>query len=117
LLLSSAVPWRRRGYHASGTVIERPSVRSTIKLSSVTTRLCARTSATKVLIPTPNQILNVVFHKLLNAIDFATAKTTTALQSHRIEPELGNIIVALNVDMFWLVAIAGVEEEPIRSDS
>src|SRR6266404_9883388 len=31
--------------------IERPSLRSTIKLSSVTTRLCARTSATKVLIP------------------------------------------------------------------
>jgi len=38
LLLSSVLPWTSRGYHVSGTVIERPSLRSTIKLSSVTTK-------------------------------------------------------------------------------
>jgi len=44
-------------------------------------------------------------------------KTAAALQSHWIKPELGNPIVALNMAMFRLVAIPGIEEESIRSDS
>jgi len=77
----------------------------------------ALVSTTKVLIPTPNQVFSALFHDLLDAIEFATAKTAAALQSHRIEPELGNVIFTLNVDMFWFVAITGVEVEPIRSNS
>jgi len=97
--------------------MERPALRSTIKLSSVTTRLCARTSASKVLIPTPNQLFSIVFCQLLDAVEFTATKTAAALQSHWIEPELGNSIIAFNVDMFWFVAITGVEEETIRSNS
>jgi len=55
--------------------------------------------------------------QLLDAVEFTATKTAAALQSHRIEPELGNSIIAFNVDMFWFVAITGVEEEPIRSNS
>src|SRR5260370_30342296 len=106
-----------RGYHAKGTVIERPSLRSTIKLSSVTTSLCALVSATKVLIPTPQQIFSTLLDELLNAIDFAAAKSATSVQSHRIEPELSNIILPLNMHMFRFVAIASVKVEPIRSNS
>jgi len=80
-------------------------------------RFNALVSTTKVLIPTPNQVFPILFYDLLDAIEFATAKTAAALQSHRIEPELGDLIVALNVDVFWFVAITGVEVEPIGTNS
>jgi hypothetical protein len=85
--------------------------------SSVMARFCARTSATKVLIPTPYQILSIVFNQFQNAIDFATAKPATALQSHRIEPKLCDVVVSLNVNMLGLIAITGVKVKPIRSYS
>jgi hypothetical protein len=59
----------------------------------------------------------MLFYKFQDAIDFATAKTAAALQSHRGEPELGYLIIALNMDMFGFVAITGVEIAPIRSNS
>jgi hypothetical protein len=44
LLRSSGVPCHKRGYHASGTIIVRPSTRSTTNESSVTVTFCARSS-------------------------------------------------------------------------
>ena len=51
----------------------------------------------------------MLFHELPDAIDFATAKTTATMQSHRVEPELSYLVVALNMNVFWFVAITGVE--------
>ena len=51
----------------------------------------------------------MLFHEFLDAIDFATAKPAAALQPHWIEPELGYLVVAFNVNMFGFVAITGVE--------
>jgi hypothetical protein len=83
----------------------------------VTSSFRALTSATKVLIPTPNQIFSIVFDQFLNATDLATAKPTAPLEPHRIKPELSQVTIALNMDMFRLIAITSVEEEPIKSDS
>jgi len=44
LLRSSGLPCKSRGYHASGAEMVRPSVRSTVIESSVTTIFCALTT-------------------------------------------------------------------------
>ena len=45
--------------------------------------------------------------------DFRAPETAAALQPDRIEPELGDIIVAFYVDMRWLLPIARIEKEPV----
>jgi hypothetical protein len=56
-------------------------------------------------------------YKLLDAADLDSRQTSTAVKTNRVKPKLSDAIVALPVDVRWLVAIARVEEEPIRSDS
>jgi len=54
LSLSVDEAWRRRGHHARGTAIVRPSTRSTVRASSVIVTVCAlasRTSIAEELIP------------------------------------------------------------------
>jgi hypothetical protein len=43
-------------------------------------------------------------------------KASTASQTDRIEPKLGDAIILLDVDMGRLGAIARVEEEPVRTN-
>lgn len=54
LLRSSGVPCKSLGYHARGTEIDRPSFRSTVKLSAVITIFCAIST------PTTYCLLNAV---------------------------------------------------------
>jgi len=51
----------------------------------------------------------------LNPIDFSSTKAAAVLQSHRVDPKLRDVRVALNVAVRRLIAIAGVEEEAIRT--
>jgi hypothetical protein len=48
-----------------------------------------------------------------NVAYFGSAKSTTAGQSNRIEPELGNTAVPLGVNVGRLATVARAEEEPI----
>lgn len=38
-------------------------------------------------------------------------------QAHRIEPKLGFTIVTFHMDMLWLILVAAVEEESVRTAS
>jgi hypothetical protein len=70
---------------------------------------CALTdckSTVKVFIPTSNKRLLILNHELLNLINFAPAKTTASMQSHRRQPELRDILLALNMHMGRLIPIA-----------
>ena len=54
------------------------------------------------------------FDKSLNPLDLDALESTAAAQADRIEPELGEVVVALHVDMRWLIAVTSIEEEAIR---
>jgi hypothetical protein len=47
-------------------------------------------------------------------MDFSTGESSAAFESHRIQPKLGNFIVALNMNMGRLASIACIKEQPIR---
>jgi hypothetical protein len=102
-----------RGYQASGTEIVRPSLKSTIRLSSVTITLWALASTVKELIPTPQQAITVLLNQCLYPIDLISTIPTAILQSDGIEPELGDIVVTFNMSVRRLVAVGRVKEEPI----
>ena len=53
----------------------------------------------------------------LNPLDLDSPESTAALQPDRIEPELGEVVVTLHVDMRWFIAVISIEEEPIRAKS
>ena len=39
------------------------------------------------------------------------------VESNRVQPELGGVVTALNVDVLGLISVGGIKEEPIGSDS
>jgi hypothetical protein len=78
---------------------------------------CALSSLVKELIPTPYQMLAVVFNESLNTTNLGFAETSARLQCHRIKPELGNPIFAANVDVLRFVAVTRIKEESIWSNS
>lgn len=56
-------------------------------------------------------------YQFLDSMEFFADKTIATIKAHRIEPVLGFAVVALDMDVRWLVTIAGIEEETIRSTS
>jgi hypothetical protein len=54
-------------------------------------------------------------HNLVDATDLRPPETTATLQSYRGDPELGNFVLALNMNVLRLALIAGVEKQPVRS--
>jgi len=83
LARSGGVPCAKRGNQASGTVIVRPSARSTTRSSSPALTLwataCAR-SCSEVLIPCPRQQTCVFRHQPFDASDLRTAEAAAAFQ-------------------------------------
>jgi len=53
----------------------------------------------------------------VNLADFYPIESSTALQSDRIKPKLGDILIALHANVPGFIAIAGIKEESIRSNS
>jgi len=49
--------------------------------------------------------------------DLASRKAATVLEADGIEPDLGAVGVALDVDVRWLGAITGKEEEAVGADA
>src|SRR5262249_37802265 len=74
----------------------------------------ARRSIAEDLMPALQQRRLVLLDQLPDAVNFLAAETVAALQPHRIEPELGLAVVALDVDVRRPAAVAGIEEEPER---
>jgi len=97
----------------------RPSTRSTLKASSVTTTLCANVverSTGEVVIPAPQEFTVVFSHEGYDSINLGPAEATTLLQANGIEPDLRYLVIPFNVNMFGLRTIAGVKEEPVWSN-
>jgi len=71
-----------RGYHASGTEMLRPSLKSTESVSSDTATFCANgtsNSTAEVRIPCLHQFASVIDHQRFNPCNRDARKTTTAV--------------------------------------
>ena len=52
----------------------------------------------------------VFFDNLMNLADLRPVESAASLKPDRIKPELGNIIITLDVDVLRLIAITGVKK-------
>jgi len=59
----------------------------------------------------------MVTKDFLDAPKLCASKPCIALQAERIKPELGKLVVALNMDMGRFIAIPCIKEEAIWTDS
>jgi hypothetical protein len=66
------------------------------------------------LIPRPQELLSVLFHKALDTSKFAAAKPAAALKTHRIQPKLCRFVIALDMNVCGLIAVARVKVESVR---
>ena len=117
---SLGVACSSRGYHASGAVIERPSTSSTVSASSlVVTRWASagQCSIGEVLIPHPQQLRLIGAYQFQNTVDLVSSEAAAFPKAHGVQPYLGVVLLALDVNMWWFTPIARKEEETIRPNA
>ena len=114
----SGVARRRRGNHASGAEIRRPSARTTINSSSVTSTCRARGlgSTAKELMPSLLESLFVVCYEPREFTQLVRCEASRRGQCDGLEPELGKAAITLHMHMRRLATLIAEEEEPIRAD-
>ena len=59
----------------------------------------------------------MLFHNTLDCSQLPEVKSTAPLQSDRLQPELGHVASALNMDVSRFVAITSVKVEPVGPNS
>src|SRR5262245_6304827 len=111
------VPCRSRGYQPRGTIMVRPSSRSTASSlrDTFTSTAWAWSSLVEILIPTPHQFLLVCFDDSLNVIQLISFEPFIALKSGRRQPEFRPAIIAFHMNMRRLIPVACIEEKPLRT--
>src|SRR3954470_20057933 len=90
---SAGVPWNNRGYHSSGTEIDRPSSKSTVSVSSVTTARVARitnlSSLTKKLMPLLQQEVAIFVDQLADYSQLMWSEALVVFQLDQwVDPKL-----------------------------
>src|ERR1700683_1166838 len=97
----SSVASNRRGNHVSGAASSRPSARITTSWSSVTVTSTAVASSltAEVDIPCLQEAYAVFDHEGQQTVKFVGSKTVGLHKVNRLQPELGNFITMLNVDV------------------
>ncbi len=108
----------RRGYHASGTAIRRPSRSETTISSTVTSTSLARGPSTvEELIPSLLEASAIHTDVVSNLIQFLCRKAAGRCQFQGAQPDLGKTPVPLHMDMWRLASFVAVKEKTIRSDN
>src|SRR3954454_1101964 len=98
--------------------MERPSDSSTVSVSFETDPCIAmadQASTVEVIMPAIQQVLLVLLDDLLDLVDLPAGEPSASLQPNGIKPILRLEVVALDMDVRWLIPIAGIEEEPVWS--
>jgi hypothetical protein len=62
-------------------------------------------------------MLSVFLDEPLYAVDLISPEPAAILQSDGIEPEFGCVVLTLDMNMGWLLAITCINEESIGTDS
>jgi hypothetical protein len=120
LARSAGVAWSKRGYQDRGTVIVRPSLKSTLRAASVTVTFVATgmlNSLAEVLIQRLQDLLPILSNNSLNSSHFHWPKAYASVKTKRFQPVLRRTVVAFHMNMGWFVSITGIEQEPTRSAS
>src|SRR6266436_5674796 len=110
------VPCQRRGNQTKGTMIVRPSTRSTVKASRDTFADCARASAVSIakeLMPPPQELLTMLVHELNNGIQFRATEAPGPLKGNWFQTEFRGHIIASHVNVRRLAPIQGHKEKTI----
>src|SRR3954451_7516152 len=106
---ASGAASRRRGNHSRGTLISRPSTRRTINASAVQRASTARGSysilAAEELIPALLKEHVVLDDGPSYLGQLGAAKAVRASEPHRVEPDLGVTLAALDANMSRLPAL------------
>jgi len=107
----------------------RPSVNATLIItSSNSTDLANAVEGTyergrlgrvlaEVLIPSLQESVTMLIDKFLDLVQLATVETVIGGQLDRVEPELDLIATRFDVDMWRLLPLVAVEEEPESPDA
>src|SRR5437763_5169963 len=95
LARSWGVPCQRRGYKVRGTMMVRPSVRSTVRESSLTAtcRALGSDSTTEELTPFLQQKLLMLLDKPGNLVQFDSAESAGPCERDWVQPELGDLVL------------------------
>ena len=118
--LCRGVAWSSRGYHASGTIIVRPSRRSTRSESLVhRTSLTRSPGCTSIFfIPPLKQFGLMSSQYSLDFAQFTRAESQVSGERYWVDPELGWKFISVNVHVRRLAnEVMTVKVESIRADS
>jgi hypothetical protein len=61
-------------------------------------------------------LILVFFDQFLKTTDLVAPKAPIALKTNRSEPELGFILIALNMDVGWFIPVSRVTEKSIGAN-
>src|SRR5207237_2465822 len=106
----------KRGYHARGTDTTRPSHSSTTSARSVTRTFFAAavsTATLEVVIPCLRKYSFVLPNDIGDAVQLRLAESIVVRHPHWCKLELREFAVAPDVNVEWLVSVAGEEEKPV----
>ena len=74
-------------------------------------------STTEELMPGFQELILIISHQAFDRSQLVRREPSRARQADRIQPELRQSSVTLNVNVRWLGPFVAEEEEPIRTDS
>jgi hypothetical protein len=62
-------------------------------------------------------MLSMLLYEPLYTVDLISPEPATTLQSNGVEPEFGDVMFVLNMNVGWLLAIPCIKEKSIRTNS
>jgi hypothetical protein len=110
------VAFKRWGYHASGTMIVRPSARSTASVSSVTCTSRTRSPELRGEAFTPflRQEIAILCHEPVDSPQLHRTEAKVSGQRNRVQPELRRPIVTTHMDVGRLIRLMAVKLHAVR---
>jgi hypothetical protein len=95
----------------------RPSDNSTVNVSSLTAICVAMAPASidEEVISSLQQLLLVLLDQIADVVYFVPGEPAATLKLNWVEPEPCLTVVAINVNVWRFVAVAGIKKEPIWS--
>lgn len=114
-----SVAWARRGYQSSGTVIVRPSLRTTVRSFLPTLTSFARWSfnSGEVAMPTGKYCRPLLNYQCFDLIHVALRKALVPSKSYLwLEPKFGFAVMTLNMNLWRFSSLVRVEES-VRTKS
>lgn len=116
---SSLVAFRRRGNHARGTLIRRRSASETVSSSSDVSASIASgtTSTSEILIPSLGELLPMCSDHSRELAELVRRKSARFCQGRPGKPKLREHFFTFDMNVRRLATVAGVENEPLRTES